>query len=104
MTRVLLAALAATVVLAGPASAATVEVRYETVRNQWRLVYVASPGEGNDVRLRKPDEHTVHVHDPAVQLAAGERCRRIDDHTAECGVPPGDRGIAPGDHGVYMAV
>ena len=75
MKRLFLAALIAQAVLAAPASAAVVEVRADFEFNEWRVVYDAASGERNDVRLLSVADDTIRVHDPAVLLSAGDRCR-----------------------------
>jgi hypothetical protein len=98
LTLVLVAASAAT------ASAATVEVRLVHVPTSyggysvWRIVFAAAPGERNDLRLRALDEHTVRVADAGAPVQSGERCRGVDEHTAECAIPrdhPHVPGLSP---------
>ncbi|MDQ3742614.1 MAG: hypothetical protein M3389_16915, partial [Actinomycetota bacterium] len=87
MLRPFFLALLAGLAVASPSSAATVQITFDTVNNEWRVLYEAAPGERNDVRVRNTGDYSIRVSDPAVPVAAGERCRAVDEHTAECSVP-----------------
>jgi hypothetical protein len=75
---------------AAPASAGMVRVSYDTGLPEPgapEAVYVADPGQRNDVTAIWPDDYTVRVHDEAATLTPGRDCASIDDRTVECAGP-----------------
>lgn len=67
---------------AAAASAATVEVKLVVLGDA--PVYVAAPGEKNDVLVSRIDERTQRIADPGASITAGRGCTLVDEHTAEC--------------------
>lgn len=91
MRSLLLAVLIALV--PGSASAATVSVRVigggpseggvkEQIHGGAVVEFVGSPGESNDVEISGRDGP--HRFRDVVPIQAGEGCRQVDEHTAEC--------------------
>ena len=103
MKRALLVALVGSAILAAPASAAEVEVRVVEARHhyassprpEWRAVFVAAPGERNDVRVSAPFAGPIRFHDPAAPVRAGDGCRLLDEHTAECSLSDEQKAQGP---------
>jgi hypothetical protein len=83
--RFVLTAVVTVLACAAPASAATVSVSFDTGTPE--AVYVADPGQRNDVTATQPTDFTVRVHEEAAPLTPGEGCTAIDDRTVECEGP-----------------
>src|ERR671921_529873 len=97
MARLLVATTAALALGAGSAHAATVEVRLEYLRVL--PVYVAAPGEANDVVVSRVNDRTLRIADPGASISAGDGCRLVDSHTADCTIPDTEVGFARVDAG-----
>ena len=70
--------------------AATVELAARSAEpfgSGWASIdYRAAPGEANRVVLTKVDDFTIRVDDPGAAITAGQGCRTLDAHSAECTV------------------
>src|SRR3954451_13165091 len=83
--RSFLTAVVSLLACAAPASAGTVAVGSEHGRLE--AVYVAGPGQRNDVTATRPTDYTVRIHDEAATLTPGDGCKSLDERTVECESP-----------------
>jgi Ca2+-binding RTX toxin-like protein len=91
--KLLIVALAAPLVLATRASAATVTA-HEDDFNGLEVVYVAATGEGNDVVVVDDVRNRVMITDRGAPVTASGACTSVDAHSAVC---PGVAGRRPAD-------
>src|SRR3954454_24162600 len=84
--RSFLTAVVSLLACAAPASAGTVAVGSGAGRLE--AVYVADPGQRNDVTATRPTDYTVRIHDEAATLTPGDGCKAVDERTVECESPP----------------